>query len=129
MIYCLDTHTIYWLLGSYRKLGSRARSILAREGETFIVPSIVLVELLRLMRRSGDAVSPETLLIEIAQCIDFMTYSFDLPEFRRMSPLLEQHDAMIVACALSAAESSSDEVALITCDEEITKSGLVRTVW
>ncbi len=45
MTYVLDTHPVVWFLESSRRLSIRARSVLRDPNHTFILPTIVLVEI------------------------------------------------------------------------------------
>lgn len=42
---------------------------------------------------------------------------------------LEIHDAIIVATGLFFKEMLSDDVVVVTKDEEMIKSGIVKTIW
>lgn len=61
----------------------------------------------------------------------FEVYPLTLDVLRRMprTPGIEMHDAIVCATAALVAESSSEDVQVITKDRAIVGSGLVETVW
>ena len=92
---------------------------------TIFVPTIVLAECLYLVENGKIELDFEDLLMRIEMSKNFVVTSFNyqllklLPEIK----LNEIHDRIIVATAKILKGK------LITKDFEITKSGIVETVW
>jgi PIN domain nuclease of toxin-antitoxin system len=118
MTYVTDTHAlIHHVTDHKRRLGRRARAVFNRADrglETIIVPFTVLEEILLLSEISLDkaenfdlGVNDTAVLLEAAS----------------FSTLTDPYDRMIIAQARVAG------LPLITGDDKIHESALVRTVW
>ncbi len=129
MIYVLDTHPVVWFLESSQRLSQRALSIVRDPSQSFILPTIVLVEMAYLYAKGRIEVSAEIVrqrLIAVSNCI---LYPLDEQVVNRIPLGLNIHDAIIVATALVYRDLLLESVAVITKDGEITRSGLIETVW
>ena len=132
MTYVTDTHPfVYHVTGRKRRLGRRARSILDRSDrgtDTIIVPFTVLEEVL-LLSEIGRIHIPLpfrefVISLDKADNVDFAVN--DIPvllEAAAFTTITDPYDRLIIAQARVAG------LPLITGDEKIRESGLVRTVW
>ena len=125
----LDTHTLIWHLALPKRLGKSAHRLMQEvdQGKTIaLIPSIVAVEL-ALLREAGRRVpGPPELQSLIANHPNFEMLNLDLAQatdFILLSSLQDPFDRLIVA----AARMSS--APLLSADERISNSGLVKTIW
>lgn len=128
--YVADTHALYFDFADPARLGDRARQVLdeARGGRWRIgVPAIVAAELLWLAAKQGREADIESLVIAIGRGrTQFVPLDFAfarVPGLRRLAPVPEMHDRIIVDAALRLG------VPLLTRDHEITASGVVTVIW
>jgi PIN domain nuclease of toxin-antitoxin system len=130
MTYILDTHTLIWFLAKDSRLGKGAKDVLLSVSEIkIILPAIVLAEIKYLIdvgKIKTDWIQIEELLLDRSN-ISFFSMDFDI--ITSMLSGMEIHDALIVATAKVLKENFDEEVILLTRDEEITSSGLVKTLW
>jgi PIN domain nuclease of toxin-antitoxin system len=132
MMFVTDTHTlVHHVSGRKKRLGHRARNVferVKRGSDAVLVPFTVLEEIL-LLSEVGNIRLPlpfRDLVISIAQADNFDLGVNDtavLLEAASFSIIRDPYDRMIIAQARVAG------LPLITGDEEIQESGLVRTVW
>jgi PIN domain nuclease of toxin-antitoxin system len=132
MTFVTDTHPfIHHVTGRRNRLGRKARRIfdLVKRGrETLLVPFTVLEEVM-LLSEIGRIRLPQPFrdfVISIRQADNFDLGVNDtavLLEAATFTTIRDPYDRMIVAQARVAG------VPLITGDDEIHESGLVRTVW
>ena len=127
--YVTDTHSLLWYFARPTKLGSEAAAAFAQvaAGEAdLVVPMIVLAELIfTIEHRSVSAdFDPivENLLVSPNVSVVDLTLARTL-DLRTLTAIPEMHDRLIVAEALARG------LTLITRDQTITASGLVKTVW
>jgi PIN domain nuclease of toxin-antitoxin system len=132
VVYLADTHAlIFFATGQLRRMGPRCRTILRRaeEGRGRVhVPAVCFFEIARLLERG-----------RIRSHLDFDAWHDlaaahpglpieplgwdDIREARRLTGLVDPFDRLIAGTALRL------EVPLLTNDERIRRSSLVRTVW
>jgi PIN domain nuclease of toxin-antitoxin system len=132
MMVVTDTHAfIHHVTGRKRRLGRRARGAFERVErgvDTILVPFTVLEEVM-LLCEAGKVRLPlpfRDLVISLAQADNFELGVNDmhlLLEAASFITLPDPYDRLIVAQARVAG------LPLITGDEAIHESGLVRTVW
>ena len=132
MTYVTDTHPfVHHVTGRRNRLGRRARSIfdsVKRGRETLIVPFTVLEEVM-LLSEIGKIRLPlpfRDFLISIRQAENFDLGVNDtelLLEAATFTTIRDPYDRLIIAQARVVG------LPLITGDEKILESGLVRTVW
>ena len=129
MIYVIDTHALVWYLEGDNKLGPKAREIMRGENKRLIIPTIVLAEI-RYLFSKGKIDRSLNKIFEIieedARCI---VYPLDVNVVEFMPSKLEIHDAIICATAMLYRDLLSEDVKVITRDEEITSSQLIDVVW
>jgi PIN domain nuclease of toxin-antitoxin system len=130
--YVTDTHPfIYHVTGRKQQLGRRARSIFDRSDrgtDTIIVPFTVLEEVL-LLSEIGRIHIPLpfrefVISLDKSDNVDFAVN--DIPVLlaaAAFTTIKDPYDRLIIAQARVAG------LPLITSDEKIQESGLVRTVW
>ena len=129
MTYVLDTHPVVWFLESSRRLSVRAGTVLRDPSQTFILPTIVLVEITYLYtkgRSDVDTTFVQRRLVAASNCV---LYPLDEQVVMQIPTGLNIHDAIIVATALVYRDILHESVAVIMKNGEITHSGLIETVW
>lgn len=129
MVYVLDTHALIWFLEGSHSLSSRARHILKETDNLLILPTIVLAETKYLASRRKVKIAFSTVLELLETDQRLMVYPLDLNVLQIMPTSLEIHDAIICGTAMMYEEVFKEPVAVLTKDEEIRKSGFVKTVW
>ena len=128
--YIVDTHGLVWFLEKSQKLGEKAREALLDEGSNLIIPSIVLAEIKFLFGKNRFSTSLDHVFQTINEDPRCIVQPLDMDVISMLPTELEIHDAIIVATALFLKDRSfSDDVALITRDEEIISSKLIKTIW
>jgi PIN domain nuclease of toxin-antitoxin system len=130
MTYILDTHTLIWFLAKDSRLGKRAKETLLNLSDIkLVIPAIVLAEvkyLIDIGKIRVNWIQIEELLLGSPD-VSFFSIDFDI--VASMPSGLEIHDALIVATAKVLEESLNEEVILLSRDEEIASSDLVKTLW
>ena len=132
MVLATDTHAlVYHVIGQSRKLGRRARAVFDRVErglDTLLIPFTVLEEVM-LLSEAGKVQLPmpfRDLLISFMRAENFELGVNDpqlLLEAAALTGIKDPYDRLIVAQARVAG------LPLMTGDEEIQDSRLVRTVW
>ena len=129
MTYVLDTHPIVWFLEGSRRLSAPAGAILRDPSHQFILPTIVLVEITYLYTKGRIAVDIAMVQQRLVTAVNCVLYPLDEQVAMRIPPGLNIHDAIIVATALVYRDILQEPVAVITKNGEITRAGLIHTVW
>jgi PIN domain nuclease of toxin-antitoxin system len=127
--YVLDTHALVWHLTNDPRLGSSARSILDDDDSHLVVPIIVLAEAKYIADRKRVPMPFDEILSSVIGEPRCVVFPLDIYVISYLQGDLDIHDSLIVATALYCQDFFSDEVAVLTKDEEIIKSALVHTVW
>ncbi|NOR16786.1 PIN domain-containing protein [candidate division WOR-3 bacterium] len=128
--YIIDTHGLVWFLEESPKLGEMAREAFLDEDSNLIIPTIVLAEIKFLFDKNRFSTSLDRVFSIITDDPRCIVQSLDLDVISLLPTTLEIHDAIIAATGLLFKErQSSEDVVVITKDEEITKSKLVKTIW
>ena len=132
MKYVVDTHALVWFLEGNPHLGAAAKTVLMDPISELILPAIALAEAVWIVDRGKTSIpSVKSLLDLIAQdarvvlCpldLDVITQSIDLISINKM------HDRQIVSTAKKL-EAQGEQVALLTCDQNITASNVVTIIW
>jgi predicted nucleic acid-binding protein len=107
----------------------RAGTVLRDPSQTFILPTIVLVEITYLYTKGRidvDTAFVQQRLVAASNCV---LYPLDEQVVMQIPTGLNIHDAIIVATALVYRDILHESVAVITKNGEITHSGLIETVW
>jgi PIN domain nuclease of toxin-antitoxin system len=129
----LDAHALVWFLVGSPKLGANARAILDAPDSEIYLPLIALAEACWLVEkgRAPSIPSVPTLLaaVDVDQRVTLVPLDRSILDLSLpLTSIAEMHDRQIVATALQLASAGSS-VALLTCDMNITASGLVPVVW
>jgi PIN domain nuclease of toxin-antitoxin system len=120
---------VVWFLESSRRLSAQAQTILRDPDQSFILPTIVLVEMAYLYAKGRIAVHAEMVRHRLMAASNCILYPLDEQVVNRISIGLNIHDAIIVATALVYRDLLREPVAVVTKDGEITRSGLIDMVW
>jgi predicted nucleic acid-binding protein len=129
MVFVTDTHPFLWFLTDDKRLGEEAKKVYdeAETGDAVVVvPTIVLAESSYISAKKNFKLKFDELLDMVENSINFPPYPLDIEIIRmatKLDKLNEIHDKIIVATAQRI------NAALITKDEEIIKSGYVKTIW
>ena len=127
--YVTDTHALYWYLLNLPLLGSKANAVFdeADNGNAIIyIPAIVFAELYYTNVKLKNQIDFTVEFQKIKQSSQFILLSFepeDVLDFDQDSAVKEMHDRMIAGAARRL------NVPLLTKDQNITASGLVKIVW
>lgn len=127
--YMTDTHSLLWAFRYPRKLGENARQAFEEvaNGEAkLLIPVIVLAELIFTIENKPVQADFDEILkaIKASPNIEFLDLDLlSTLKLRELTQINEMHDRMIVASAIKY------QVPLITRDENITNSGLVKVIW
>ena len=124
--FVVDTHTLVWFLSGSLRLSRAAHTILRDPTVRLIIPAIVLAEIKYLGNRGRFAQTLDDVLRVIGTDPRCLVYPIDLGVVQRAPAALDIHDGLIVGTAL--AQSTAVE-GILTCDEAVTKSGLVPVIW
>lgn len=120
----IDTHALFWFFSNDERLSQKARNHIRRSLKIFI-PTIVLLELFRMMDKKGLINQFNIILSELKNGTNNSIVSLDLPiteKSFKLQPSLEMHDAVVVATAQLL------KVPIITKDETIQKV-YPQTIW
>ena len=127
--YVTDTHTLFWYLSRYPRLGENA-SLAFEEAEageaTIHIPAIVVAELFYLNVKLGNQIDFAAKFQILQESSQFVLTPFeaeDVLDFERDFAVTEMHDRIVVGLARRL------NVPLLTVDRNITASGLVEIVW
>jgi PIN domain nuclease of toxin-antitoxin system len=132
MKYVVDTHALIWFLEGNPRIGTNAKNILSEPTSQLIVPAIVLAEAAWIVERGRTSIpSVMDLLNAVETDARVSIYPVDKTVIKQsvsLTAIGEMHDRQIVATTLVLA-SQNEMVALLTCDRNITASGLVKILW
>jgi PIN domain nuclease of toxin-antitoxin system len=129
MHYVLDTHPIVWFVGASPRLSQAAQAAMSDPSAQLIIPTIVLIEIRFLYARGRVQVDPARVQQDLIGASNCTVYPID-EQVASMTPTgLNIHDAIIVATGLVYRDVFNLPAAVVTCDGEITKSGLIQTIW
>lgn len=132
MKYVVDTHAIIWFLEGNPRLGANARAIFSDESSQLILPAIALAEAAWIVERGKTSIpSVDSLLNALGNDPRVVVCPLDnlvVEQTVGLAEIDEMHDRQIVATALIL-QNQGESVTLITCDQNITASGLVIIAW
>jgi PIN domain nuclease of toxin-antitoxin system len=128
MTYITDTHSLVWYFTDDQRLSKKALKAFESTVQTgrIIVPTVVLAEIMFIANKGRLHIGFTETVGKIESMANFEIAVLDLDVLKiaeRISAPLEMHDKIIVATALCY------DAGLITKDEQITKSKVVKTVW
>lgn len=132
MKYVLDTHALIWFLEGNSRLGQNAKSIMSDPSSQLVLPAIALAEAVWIVERGKTSIPSVLELLNVINTDPrLVIYSLDQAIIQytlNLSAITEMHDRQIVATVLILA-SQGENVTLLTCDQNITTSGLVTISW
>ena len=132
MKYILDTHALIWFLEGNARLGLTAKEILADSSSELILPAIALADSVWIVSRSKTSIpSVDALLKVVKQDKRVSIYPLDSDVIEKsvnLTSINEMHDHQIVSMAL-VIEEQGNQVALLSCDQNICAANLVGIVW
>lgn len=128
MDYITDTHSLVWYFTDDSRLSNKALQAFqaSEETGTVFVPAVVLAEIMFIARKGRITLSFEDTLKRIEESDNFEIVPLNAEILKTADKIetdLEMHDRLIVATALNY------DASLITKDENITRSGVVTTIW
>lgn len=130
--YVLDAHALVWFLEGNPRLGSNARAAMQDPASVLYLPAIALAEACWVVERGRTSIpSVASLLADVDADPRVVLVPLDraiLDLSLTLTPLTEMHDRQIAATALYLARAGS-ALPLLTCDGNITASGLLPLVW
>ena len=126
----LDTHVLVWAVGDTKRLSRAAASEIrrARQGGGLAVSAITLWELGLLMNR-GRIQAPGTVESSIRQLLEDVTVRPITPEIAALAAQFPDDFPRDPADRLIGATARAEGLTLITRDENIRRSPLLKTVW
>ena len=128
MNHVADTHALVWYFLDSPRLSKKALACFEdsfQEGYT-IIPAVVLAEVQYISRKGRVSLEFSETVSRIEAAENFEVAFLELEVLKISDSImvdLEMHDRLIVATALY------HDAGLITRDEAIRKSGLVKTIW
>lgn len=129
MLYVLDTHTLVWFLEQQEKLSRKVLDVLRSTQNKLIIPSIVLAEIKYLSVKGKVSSTFSHIVSKIEEDERCVIVNLDVHIIGLLPTTLEIHDGIIVATALVYQDLLGEDVTLLTRDEKITKSKLMRVLW
>lgn len=132
MKYVIDTHALIWFLEGNSRLGANAKAVLSHSDSQLVIPATTLAEAVWIVERGRTSIpSGKDVIAAVESDYRVLIYPLDkeiIEMTMSLSSINEMHDRQIAATALVLA-SKGDMVQLLTCDQNITASGLVPIVW
>jgi PIN domain nuclease of toxin-antitoxin system len=128
MFYVIDAHALVWYLTNDAKLSADVRVVMTRIDngkDKGLVPTIVLAEILYASERGRISLTLDNVLKELRKRKHYRIEPFNRAVLIAAQKIMipELHDRLIVATALQR------KATVITRDEDIVNSGIVKTVW
>lgn len=124
----VDTHTLVWFLGNDKRLSEKAEVIITDSSITLIIPTIVLVEAKYLFEKHRIKISTEHILGVIEKDERCKIFLLDIEVIEYMPKGFDIHDGIILGTVLLFKDTVDNQVAIVTKDETITNSGVVKTI-
>jgi PIN domain nuclease of toxin-antitoxin system len=132
MKYIVDTHALIWFLEGNSRLGPNAKAILSDATTQLVLPAIALAEAVWIVGRGRTSIpSVEMLLNAVKSDPRIVVCPLNqevIEQTVALSTIGEMHDRQIVATALLL-QHQGEPVTLLTCDQNITASGLIGIAW
>jgi PIN domain nuclease of toxin-antitoxin system len=132
MKYVIDTHDLIWFLEGNSRLGANANAILSNPDSQLVIPATTLAEAVWIVERGRTSIpSAKNLLSAVEADPRVVIYPLDkdvIETTMSLSAINEMHDRQIAATVL-VLTSKGEDVQLLTCDLNITASGLVPIIW
>ena len=129
MIYVLDTHPIVWFVEDDVRLSPAAGVVMDDPTAEFVVPTMALVEIQFLSAKGRITTDLATVYQEFIDSTNCKVHPLDEHIVSLTPNGLNIHDSIIVATALVYRDLLKMPTTLMTKNGEITKSGLIQTLW
>ncbi len=130
--FVLDAHALIWFLEGNPRLGSNARTAIQDPASVLYLPIIALAEACWVVQKGRTGIaSVAALLADVDADRRIVLVPLDraiLDLSMTLAAINEMHDRQIAATALHLSTSSS-QVPVLTCDRDITASGVVPIIW
>jgi PIN domain nuclease of toxin-antitoxin system len=129
MDYVTDTHSLVWYLTNDKRLGKKALAIFDKADNdevAIIIPTIALAEIIHICEKKKIDLKIKEVVEKIHNSSNYIPYNLNMAVLEKsisLKNITELHDRII------AATTKMIKAKLITKDEEITKSGVVETLW
>lgn len=132
MQYIVDTHALIQFLEGNPRLGISAKQVLENLESRLILPAIALAEASFIIERGKTSIpSVNDLHTAVNGDPRIVVYPLDRAIIEITNTLLtinEMHDRQIVATAIIL-KNQGKQVSVLTCDRNITESGVVSIAW
>ncbi len=132
MKYVIDTHALIWFLEGNSRLGNQAREVLADARSELVLPAIALAEAMWIVEKGKTSIPSVTaLLLAIKADGRIQIVALDMAtviQTADLEAINEMHDRQIVSIALCL-KTSGLAITVVSCDRNITASGLVDVIW
>ncbi|MBD1884585.1 PIN domain-containing protein [Microcoleus vaginatus] len=132
MKYLIDTHALIGFLEGNQRLGTQVQAILSNLDSQLVLPAIALAEAAWIVERGKTSIpSVNALFNAINSDSRIAVDPLDRTIINQTLSLLsihEMHDRQIVATAMIL-QNQGETVALLTCDGNITASGVISVIW
>jgi PIN domain nuclease of toxin-antitoxin system len=132
MQYIVDTHALIWFLEGNSRLGIAAKQVLENSESQLVLPAIALAEAAFIVERGKTSIpSVNDLHTAVNGDPRIVVYPLDLAIIEITNTLLtinEMHDRQIVATAIIL-KNQGEEISVLTCDRNITVSGVIPIIW
>ena len=132
MQYIVDTHALIWFLEGNPRLGIAAKQVLENSESKLVLPAIALAEASFIVERGKTSIpSVSDLHTAVNGDPRIIVYPLDRAIIEITNTLLtinEMHDRQIVATAIIL-KNQGEQVSVLTCDRNITESGVVSIIW
>ncbi len=128
MVYSTDTHSLIWYFTNDRKLSPSALKSFEKTTHSgaVIISVVVLAEIMYICKKGNVSLTFDKTLKKIEKYENFIVVPLDVEIVKIANSInydLEMHDKLIISTALYF------DAPLITKDEEIKKSKLIKTIW
>lgn len=124
--FVIDTHALVWFLDGDKRLSKIAESRMLTPNATLIIPTIVLAEVKYLFGKKRIKVTFDKVMKVINSDKRCIIYPFDIFCVEKLDNRLNLHDAIIAATAVIFRESIDPTTELITKDNSIKESGIIK---
>lgn len=130
--YIVDTHALIWHFEGNSLLGPAAKSVTTDPNSELILPAIALAEAMFIVEKGRCALtSVSDLLDDIRADSRFNVFPLTsgiLDESISLTAVPEIHDRLIVATGVYL-QNLGDTVKILTKDNEIVLSSILKVVW
>ena len=132
MQYIVDTPALIWFLEGNPRPGIAAKQVLENSESKLVLPAIALAEASFIVERGKTSIhSVSDLHTAVNGDPRIIVYPLDRAIIEITNTLLtinEMHDRQIVATAIIL-KNQGEQVSVLTCDRNITESGVVSIIW